>query len=209
MEKMPITMLSGLGCGGDCGCSCNNNKPLNGMRSARSLMGLGATDAPPIIYWNTEPDTSADGRKVSWSCNDWMEWHKKLAAKYGTQRANEVSQQWWDKLSWYDTKKLTCFANCSFYNYFKKAGGGWSSLIPELFCTIDQSGGKLVENAGKVVDSAGNVIANAADAAENTTSTLKWLIPTAVVGVVGLVGYYLYKNYAKGNARVKVGKQTI
>lgn len=192
---MQVTMLNGLGCN-ECGNTCGA-KPMNG------------TDQPPTIYWDTKPNTSADGRKISWSCNDWIAWHQKLTAKFGLTRANEVSQQWWDKLPFYDTKKLTCFVDCGFYNYFRKAGGGWNSIIPSLLCTIDSSGGKLIENTGKVVDSAGNIVVNTADAASNTASTLKWLVPTALVGVVGLVGYYLYKNYAKGNARVNVGPTTI
>jgi len=202
---MPITMLNGLGCQ-SCGGTCGQ-KQMSGFRGMR---GLGVVDQPPVIYWDTTPNTSADGRKdVSWSCNDWVNWHKKLTAKWGLDRANEVSQQWWDKLPFYDKKKLTCFADCGFYNYFRSAGGGWSSLIPQIFCTVDSSGGKLVENAGKTIDSAGNVIANTASAAANTMSALKWVLPVAVVGVVGLIGFYFYKNYAKGNARVKVGTQTI
>ena len=150
--------------------------------------------APPIIYWNTTPDTSQDGRKIDWTSNDWIAWHKKIAAKYGTQRANEVTQQWWDRMPWYDTRTTTWWFNCAFYNYFRKAGGGWASLIPSVVCTIDESGGKVIEKIGKTAE-------NVADSAERTSKVASWIASALITaGALG-VGVYIYKNYLADEKR--------
>lgn len=181
MNAQQATLL-GLGCA-ECGGGCG--------QPSQSLGEL-----PPTIYWNTEPNTSADGREVSWTCNDWISWHKKIAERFGVERANEVTQQWWDRLPWYDKKKLTCFYDCAFYNYFRNAGGGWSTLIPTLICKTD-------EVASKVYESAGNVISNVADAADRTTGVAKWIIPAGVTLLAGGAAYYIYKHYLKGNEKIK------
>lgn len=199
MNTMPITVLDGLGCAGmqqPCQCS-----------AAVGMRGLG--EAAPIIHWNTEPNTSADGRKVSWTCNDWIEWHKKIAVKYGVARANEVTQQWWDRLPWTDSKLYTCPFNCTFHNYFKKVGGGKGSFVPTLVCKTDEVFADITDSAGNVIVTAAQAAENVANAAKNTAKVASWIVPTLIVAAVTGVGYYAYKHYIKGNSRVKVGPGTV
>lgn len=187
-------MLDGLGHDG-LGCDCQNT--------------IGLSAAPPIIYWNTEPDKSADGRSVEWSAYDWIGWHKKIADKYGVARANEVTQQWWDKLAWYDTRKITWWYNCDFYRYFQKAYGGSSALIPSLTCSINESGSKVIDAAGNIIENVADVAVNVSDSAKNTSGVLKWLVPLLVVGVVGGVGVYAYKHYIKGNEKISYPRPSL
>lgn len=190
MQTMPITMLSGLGCQGcQRNCGCEQKQPF------MSLNG------PGIITAESVPDLS------TWSCNDYVTWHKRLTEKVGLQTANEITQQFWDSIPWYrvDWNPGCSLSNCSFYNHFRSAGGGWSSLLPQAICTVDSAGGKVVEAAGKVVESVADVAENAADTAKNTTNVAKYAIPVLVGGIALGAAYYVYKNYLKGNRKVRVG----
>ena len=183
--------LQGIGCtesAKPCGCGCNGGSQLGTLQ----------------ITANDTPDLS------EWSCNDYVTWHKRLTEAHGLESANEIAQQFWDKIPWYRLDWTQgCYANCNFYNHFRSAGGGWASLLPSTFCTLDSAGGKLVDSAGNIVGDIGEAGENLAKGAANTGKTLSWLVPALGVGAAALVGTYLYKNYIKGNKQIKVGTTKI
>ena len=41
-----------------------------------------------VTTWNTAPDYDQWGSDTSWSCNDWILWHKFLKEKFGKSKAN-------------------------------------------------------------------------------------------------------------------------
>jgi hypothetical protein len=43
-----------------------------------------------IINWNSVPDYDEWGIDDSWSCNDWITWHRKLAQHFGEATATEI-----------------------------------------------------------------------------------------------------------------------
>lgn len=197
MEGMPIRMLNGtgLGCGDNADCGCSQQ--------------LGA--APPVIKWDTEPNTSSDGREVDWECNDWVAWHKRLKERWGLDRANEVFAQWWhrieDETPWY--AKLThyqqyCGYGSDFLNYFKQPGhyNDHISFVAAIVTPITTGAGYLTSTAVDTVN-------DAADSASNTAKVLKILIPALLITVVAGGGYYVYKNYIKGNKKIKAGAVTL
>jgi hypothetical protein len=198
LNGMPITMLNGLGCPQCAGtCSTPARRPLGD---------------PAVVKFNSTPTSD-------WTCDDWMIWHKQLVQafqngsfksgiKYPKDQAiglaNQVFIQWWkDVVSWFSYNYSFCGYGSDFLNYFKSVG--MTDHISAVAGTVTP----IISSAPKVADSAAKVVENTAKAAENTTSVAKWLVPTIVVGGVALVGVYLYKNYAKGNKRVKVGPATV
>ena len=43
-----------------------------------------------LITWNSVPDYDEWGIDTSWSCEDWIMWHKKLVEHFGKQSANDI-----------------------------------------------------------------------------------------------------------------------
>ena len=177
--------------------------------------GLGEVQS---ITFSTQPNSD-------WSCNDWMIWHKALVQafvggkfasgiKYSQaeayNQANKVFNQWWDKMNSFFSSKIWCGYNSEFYNYFKSVGNtAVLSFIASLVNPLSNSVKTVANTTEKVTSSATQTVENVADTAKNTTETTKWVLPVLVVGAIGLVGTYLYKNYIKGNSRVKVVGQEI
>jgi hypothetical protein len=167
---------------------------------------------PAMIKFNSKPTSD-------WTCDDWLIWHKMLVQAFmngsfasrinyskdeAIKLANQVFIQWWkDVVSWYSSNYSFCGYGSDFLTYFKSVG--MTDHISALAATITP----IVSTAPKVAESAAKTVENTAKAAENTTAVATWIVPVVVVGSVTLLSYFLYKNYAKGNRRVKVGPATI
>ncbi len=158
------------------------------------------------IDWNTTPvinpyPINSDGY---WDCNDWMTWHKKVAAKYGVARANEVFVIHWNKQGFWAYANSDCWIfNKQFRDYFKSVGLPLDALADYVAKPFDIAS-KVLDTSEKVVDSASKVIVNAGDSAVSTSKVLKVLIPVGVTAIVLGAGYFVYKNYLKGNKKIKV-----
>lgn len=223
MNKMPITMLNGLGCQ-SCGGTCGQ-KPVS---SVNGMRGLGAYGK--IIAYNTEPQINnvpGIDRDGYFNCADWMSWHGKLVdafkggkfasgIKYAPAdaiaKANEVFLTWWNKQNAISYTNVCYSGNTAFRTWWQASGlpvQSFQNIFTRTYDLVTDTQKKVYDTAGNLVDSAGNTITQAGKTASTLATVLKWVLPATVVGVVGLVGFYLYKNYAKGNARVKVGTQTI
>jgi hypothetical protein len=174
------TGLKGLGCG----CtSCDH-----------AVSGLGASPAPPVINWDTAPDTSADGRKVTWTCQDWSGWHKKIADKYGVARANEVWVQWWNKQIGLLDSRNFCETNCAWADYLEKAGAWQTSFLANINC-------KSTSAIKDVTNATADTISNVAKGAKGVSSVLKWALPAAGILILVGGGFYVYKNYIKADKK--------
>lgn len=134
------------------------------------------------ISADSQPDTPED-----WSCSDWKTWHQKLVQNYGVTQANQMWLHEWEKQSWWDFDVSSCKYNTDWANYFISHGIDMHSI----FSTIFSGGGDIVEN---VLDT-GN---KAVDTVGNTLNVGKYLVPAALIGAVGLIGFIVYKN--SGNA---------
>lgn len=197
--------------------------------SERTLMGLG--DAPPIISYTktnkiAEPDTTLEadgskkGRKVDWTCNDWVLFHKAMVKffmegrfaskiKYSqadaTANANQVFRQHWDRASWMLAR---CGYTSDFVAYFKSVGlGDLFNLLQKGVDSGKTTAAKVATSvsntAVNVIDSTGKIIDNVGGGISNITGMAKYLVPVTITGVVLIAGTYVYKNYIKGNSRVK------
>lgn len=220
---MPITMLNGLGCD-SCGGTCGQ-KSMSGFSGMRGLGAYGK-----IIAFNTEPvinNVPGIDRDGYFNCADWMTWHGKLVdafkggkfasgIKYSPAdalaKSNEVFLTWWNKQNAIAYTNICYSGNTAFRNWWQASGlpvQSFQNIFTSTYDFVTGTQKKVYDTAGNLVDSAGNVITETGKTASTLATVLKYAIPITVVGAVSLVAYYLYKNYAKGNARVKIGPQTI
>lgn len=176
-------MLSGLG------CDCQQQSGLRGT-----------------ITFNTAPTSD-------WECQDWKFWHEELVKAFmagafksrikysqpdAVRLANQVFVTWWNKLVGSFSSKNFCGYESQWFNYFRSVGlESILSWFQGIFIPVATS-------AVKVTESATEAISNIADAAKNTTKTAKWLIPTILILATVGVGAYTYKNYIRGNEKVKL-----
>lgn len=158
------------------------------------------------ISYSTQPTTE-------WTCQEWMLWHQELVKAFmggkfksgikytqgeATRLSNQVFTEWWDKLvDWFSNKRM-CGYESQFYNYFRSVGlDNVLSYIQALLVPTTQTVTSTIENVGKTVE-------NISEGAAGTGKTLKWLLPLVLLGGVVFVGSYAYKNYIKGNEKIKV-----
>lgn len=211
---MKITMLDGFGC-----AECNKDAVSVNYRRGNcvglpTLQGFGLGSYGKQIEWNTEPviNNYPWNRDGYWDCNDWMTWHKKIAAKYGVARANEVFIIWWNKQGFAAYGQDCMYVNKTFRDYFKSVGLSIDGMATYVMAPVDliyNTQQTVADTANQVVDDAGNIITNTTGAASSTTGVLKGIIPVAVgLAAVG-VGFYIYKHYIKGNSRIKARGATI
>lgn len=188
---MPIMMLNGLG------CDCQN-------QSTVSFMGFGEVTVPKF----------SDTPTTDWTCAQWMMWHKDLVRAFeaglfaskikytheaAIQNANDVFRIHWDKNSkWYNSLQF-CGYSSDFFDYFKSVG------LTDILSYFQGIITPAASTAVNVTSTAQSVVENAADTVANTTSVAKYAVPLLVGGLAIGVGYYVYKNYLKGNKKVKVG----
>lgn len=196
-------LFEGLGCP-DCGNTCG-----------QQMNGLGALS---VISFTSNPTSS-------WSCNDWVTWHQELVKAFeqgkfqsgikynhadALANAKKVFLVWWDKTISMWSWKTTCGYNTDFYNYFKSVGISENiTFIASLTSPIANGIKNLSTSTGNVITSTGQTVESATNAAANTASTLKWLVPTIVVSLVVGLGYYGYTHYIKGNEKIKIPKPSL
>lgn len=197
METMPIMMLNGLG------CSCQEQ-----AQPTMFVNGLGSYGKQ--INWDTQPviNTYPYNRDGYWDCNDWMTWHKKVAEKYGVSRANEVFLIWWNKQSFYNYAMDCMLLNKTFRDYFNSVGlplDNLANYIAKPFDFVLNTQDTVLTSGENVIKSGASAAEDLAQGAASTANVAKYAVPLLVGGLALGVGYYVYKNYLKGNKKVKVG----
>ncbi len=194
-------------------------------------------EAPPLIASvktnaiadpNTtlEPNGIKKGRKLDWTCGDWIIFHKSILqwfkeGRFSSRRkyppaealivTNQVFMQHWQRASWTITR---CGYTADFAAYFT-AVGLRNEVLNILQRTVDSGKDKTakvvdsVTNTGvNLVDSAGNIVNNAGAGINSVVGLAKYILPVTITGVVVFAGAYVYKNFIKKDNRFKVATPT-
>lgn len=142
-----------------------------------------------VTTWNVVPDYDAWGVDTSWTCDNWIQWHKELKKRFGGEKANSI----WNyafSLQSDGAKAFDCRTfNSAFRSYMTQetldpyASAGVFSLVLKPI----GAGTDLVTSASEIVTNFGKGVSNFFKG--NTVQTL------ITIGLVGVVGYYGYKIY--------------
>jgi hypothetical protein len=146
-----------------------------------------------LITWNTVPDYDEWGYDSFWRCDDWVNWHKRLAEHFGEATATEI----WNyafKQSTNLSSNLDCNAiNSTFRAYVKKHGLTVNNDI------ITQAMGATSDVLTGAIDSTSNIATglfgtvNSLFGGDNFKKTIN--IVLIVGGVIGVA--YVYRAFKK------------
>lgn len=141
-----------------------------------------------VVEWNTEPILANPLTFWSdwWSAKTWIDWHKKVKAKYGQARANEVLIQWWEKAPFASPTIDYRSFDQPFIKYAKAEGfydalfSGLGGLIGKTASTANQT----VNAVSDVVGSAGNAIEDVGNITSTIVDNIKYILIFAAVAAV-------------------------
>lgn len=131
--------------------------------------------ANPLLFWNDW-----------WSAKTWIDWHKKVAAKYGKDRANEVLIEHFTSAPFaspttdfrtFDDNFIKYAKEQGFYDALFKGIGG---LVGKTATALN----KTVDATGNVVEAVGTGIETVGDLGAGLFKNLKWIIIAVVIGVI-------------------------
>lgn len=139
----------------------------------------------------TDPEATPDydewGWDSYWSADDWLTWLHALQQKYGRRiAADKFAAAWNGRTGWFesfgDVRAGWLVTNTS----FRKEVGKYEltngiNLLDSIQNTSPGSG--LLGGAGDVVDAAGGGLSNVAGSVNNTTKTLKYLLPIVLIAI--------------------------
>lgn len=112
-----------------------------------------------VTTYNTAPDYDEWGLDKSWDCQDWMQWHRLLKAKFGKEKA-KIAWEYAYALSGALSSNLDCRTfNSSFRLYTKEEGldpyanaglftpvlKGYGTASDIISGTLDFFGGKTIK----------------------------------------------------------------
>lgn len=120
----------------------------------------------------------------SWSCSDWVVWHKANVIKYGIEKANDKFRSEWSQLALVTTTADCKTWNTSFRDYMKKVG-----LLDEM--------GNIISN---VIGSANDAVHNISSGLSSASKVLKIAIPLIMVVII-VIGVMYATKYAKKSAK--------
>lgn len=160
------------------------------------------------IEWNTEPvinNVPFVDRDGYFNCQDWMTWHGKVEAKWGTARANEVFMVWWNKQNMISYAQDCYISNRTFRDWWDKKGLPSETMgkyITAPYDAVTDIQKKILSTATNVVDNTGDAANALAKGAKNTAKTAGFVAPALLIVALIGVGVYVHKNYIKGNKKV-------
>lgn len=140
-----------------------------------------------VTSWNTAPDYDQWGVDTSWSCNDWILWHKLLKDKFGENKAKFM----WDyafSQSGSLSSNLDCrTTNSSFRTYVKENG-----LNPFASAGVFAP---VLQGAGTIQDVVGGTLGGITSFF--SSSNVKNILNVVAVGAVVVGGLYAYRTFKK------------
>jgi hypothetical protein len=140
-----------------------------------------------VLTWNTAPDYDQWGSDTSWSCEDWILWHKFLITKFGKSKANFL----WDyaySQSGTLSSNLDCRSfNSGFRDYVRKNG-----LNPYANAGIFRP---VLQGVGTIQDVTGGVLSGVSSVF--TGNNVKGILNIVAIGAVIFGGLYAYKTLKK------------
>lgn len=92
----------------------------------------------------------------AWTCQNWMEWHKKLAEKYGRQEANKRFLEAWQKQGFWEFNRSFCKYNSTFTGYFESVGLDPHNYVSNIVEDTKETGQNLGEAAKNLSGSLAN-----------------------------------------------------
>jgi len=140
-----------------------------------------------LTTWDVAPDYDDWGFDSSWDCEDWIIWHKLLLEKFGKEKAKFVWDYAYAK-SGALSSNLDCRTfNSNFRDYVRKNG-----LDPfansGVFQTVLQGYGTVADTASGILDGLSSFMSG---------NTIKTILNVALIGAVGLGGFYVYTKIKK------------
>jgi len=136
------------------------------------------------ITHESTPDYDDWGIDTWWNCDQWIEWHKALKSTFGTNEANRIWMEAWNKQGFFDKPLNYCQFKENFNLYLQSQGMEITGV------------GKVLLLPGKLLSQASDVVDNTASSVKNATSVLQWLLPLSVIGLVVGAGYVAYNKIA-------------
>jgi hypothetical protein len=140
-----------------------------------------------VTTWNNAPDYDQWGVDTSWSCNDWILWHKFLKDKFGKNKANFM----WDYAfaqSGSLSSNLDCRTfNSSFRTYVKDNG-----LNPFASAGIFTP---VLQGAGTIQDVVGGSLSGITSFFSG--NNIKNILNIVAIGAVVVGGLYAYRTFKK------------
>lgn len=157
-----------------------------------------------VITADSKPDLDDWGWDDYWGPEHWIEWHKKMKAKYGPDEANQRFIIAYHEASFGAASFDWRTVNSTFKKYAKDNGfydalyDGLGGLLGKVASVANSVVRTSADASETVIDTAGNVVENAGDALTNTTSILKWVIPAIVILlVIGAAAYFRQTKLAQ------------
>ena len=140
-----------------------------------------------VTTWNTAPDYDQWGNDTSWSCDDWIMWHKLLKEKFGQNKANFM----WD-YAFAQSGNLSSNLNCRTFNSSFRAYVQSNGLNPFANAGIFAP---VLQGAGTIQDVTGNVLGGVTSFF--SSSNVKNILNVVALGAVVFGGIYAYRTFKK------------
>jgi len=135
-----------------------------------------------ITTWNIVPDYDEWGVDSSWTCSDWIQWHKELKNKFGADRAKYIWEYAYTKgtlgASHWDCRTF----NTEFRNYVSKNDLNAYNSTPLS---------AILRPIGVGTDILDGVLGGLESVGRNT----KTILAVALIGATAYFGYKIYKTY--------------
>ena len=139
---------------------------------------------------DSEPDYDGWGPDSYWTCGDWLNWYLANRKRYGREAAKRKFVPAWER-----NGPLSAAEKCPYdtvmVDTLLRDGIDIRTWVSAVVNPVVGGGAKLAEGAETVVK----------DTAR-TAKMLGYAVPVLVTGTVAAVGYYVWKNYLKGDRRV-------
>lgn len=162
---------------------------------------IGGAYLPADLTADSEPDFDNWGPDDYWSCAAFMTWHQLMEQKYGQAQANLRFGDAMEIAFTFGSYHQNCAYDQGFRDYFRSKGikiDTVGSLIVMTLIGLAYDGADIVKN---ISTSLGNVT----EAAKNTTSVAKVLLPVALVGgslwAVDKFVYPIFGEKSRNNER--------
>ena len=140
-----------------------------------------------VKTWNTAPDYDEWGVDESWSCEDWIQWHRLLLEKFGKAKAKILWEYAYSK-SGNLSSNLDCRTfNSAFRNYARDNGLD-TYANAGIFTPIFEGYGAIADASSGLLGGVGSFF---------NPKTIKTILTIVVVGAVGFGGLYAYRTLKK------------
>lgn len=140
-----------------------------------------------VTTWNTAPNYDTWGFDTKWTCDDWIQWHRLLLAKFGKDKAT-ILWNYAFSLSGQFSENLNCRTfNSSFRKYFQENG-----LDPYANAGVFSV---VLNGFGTATDIASNTLGVASKITSG--DWLKKATTIALIGGVAIGAFYIYNKTQK------------